>query len=55
MRRRVVISGVLALLLLVLQLLAGSGVAAALATAVIGFAVAFVVLLVSDRWFNRTR
>ena len=53
MQRRIVISIVLAVLLLALQLLAGNGVPAALATAVVGFLVAFVVLLVSDRWFAR--
>ena len=53
MRRRIVISAALAALLLVLQLLAGNGIGAALASAVIGCAVAFVVLLLSDRWFSR--
>ena len=53
MPRRIAISGVLALLLLVLQLLAGNGVGAALASAAVGFVVAFVVLLLSDRWFTR--
>jgi ABC-type sugar transport system substrate-binding protein len=54
-QRRIVISAVLAVLLLALQLLAGHGVPAAVATAVIGFIVAFVVLLLSDRWFARRR
>jgi ABC-type sulfate transport system permease component len=54
-RRRIVISAVLAVLLLGMQLLARNGLPAAVATAVIGFVVAFVVLLVSDRWFARNR
>ena len=53
MPRRIAISGALAVLLLALQLLAGNGFGAALASAVIGFVVAFVVLLLSDRWFTR--
>lgn len=51
MPRRIVIALVLGLLLLGLQLLAGNGVGAALASAAIGFVVAFLVLLLSDRWF----
>ena len=54
-QRRIVISVVLAVLLLALQLVGGDGVPAAVVTAVIGFAVAFVVLLLSDRWFARHR
>jgi ABC-type sulfate transport system permease component len=52
-RRRILIAAALGVLLLVLQLLAGHGIGAALASAVIGFVVAFVVLLLSDRWFAR--
>jgi 4-amino-4-deoxy-L-arabinose transferase-like glycosyltransferase len=37
----------------VLQLIAGNGWGIALLTAVLGFAVAFVVLWVSDRFFER--
>lgn len=53
MVRRLVVSFLLAVLLVVLQLLAGNPWAIALLTGAIGFVVAFLVLVVSDRWFRR--
>lgn len=53
MTRRIVISVLLAGLLVVLQLVAGTGVGAALLTGLIAVVVAYLVLLVSDRWFRR--
>jgi hypothetical protein len=55
MTRRIVISVVLALVLVVIQLLTGTPVGLALITGAIALVVAFLVLLVSDRWFNRAR
>ena len=53
MRRIVVVSVVLGVLLLVLQLIAGNGWPVALLTGLIALVVAFLVLLVSDRYFRR--
>lgn len=53
MQRRIVVSLVLAVLLLVIQLIAGTGWPAALLTGLLAFVVAFLVLLVSDRYFDR--
>jgi high-affinity Fe2+/Pb2+ permease len=54
MIRRLVVSLVLAVVLVVLQLVVGTGPQIALLTGLIAFVIAFLVLLVSDRWFTRT-
>ena len=55
MTRRIVISLVLGVVLVVVQRLYGTDWPIALLSGVIGAVVAFLVLLVSDRWFNRVR
>jgi hypothetical protein len=55
MTRRLVTSLVLGVVLVVLQLLAGNGLGVALVTGLIGLVVAYLVLLVSDRWFRTRR
>jgi hypothetical protein len=52
-RRRIVVSVVLAVVLVVLQLVVGTTWGVALLTGLIGLVVAFLVLLVSDRFFDR--
>lgn len=52
MTRRIVISVLLAGLLIVLQLIAGTGLGIALLTGLIAVVVAYIVLLVSDRYFR---
>ena len=55
MVRRLVISLILAVIVFALQLLLGQTAAGiALISGLIAFVVAFLVLLVSDRWFTRT-
>jgi hypothetical protein len=55
MARRIVISVVLAVVLVVIQLLVGTPPVPALITGAITLVVAYLVLLVSDRWFDRVR
>jgi hypothetical protein len=55
MVRRLVVSAVLAVILIVLQLLfAHATIGIALLSGLIAFVVAYLVLWVSDRWFTRT-
>jgi high-affinity Fe2+/Pb2+ permease len=53
MARRLIVSAVLGVFLVVVQLVSGTGWPAALVTGGIGFVVALLVLLVADRWFSR--
>jgi hypothetical protein len=53
MVRRLVVSIVLGVFLVVVQLAAGNGWVAALVSGLIGLVVALLALLVSDRWFGR--